>query len=130
MEELEIFCIVMIVTDQLVTDQLGIIVRWVRVTLMMIMMTIFVNVFVTGRTGPGVCYRLFSEDEYTKMDHYSTPEIQRVPLDSLLLQMIAMGLPDARKFPFIEPPPSESIENSILSLKEQVCLLSVLAFNV
>jgi len=127
-EEHEIFCIVMIVTGQL-----GIIVRWVRVTMMMMMMmmmTIFVNVFVTGRTGPGVCYRLFSEDEYTKMDHYSTPEIQRVPLDSLLLQMIAMGLPDARKFPFIEPPPSESIENSILSLKEQVCLLSVLAFNV
>lgn len=121
MEEHEIFCIVMIVTGQL-----GIIVRWVRVTVMMM----FVIVFVTGRTGPGVCYRLFSEDEYTKMDHYSTPEIQRVPLDSLLLQMIAMGLPDARKFPFIEPPPSESIENSILSLKEQVCLISVLAFNV
>jgi len=119
-EEHEIFRIVMIVTGRL-----GIIVRWVTMMMMMI-----VNVFVTGRTGPGVCYRLFSEDEYAKMDLYSTPEIQRVPLDSLLLQMIAMGLPDARKFPFIEPPPSESIENSILSLKEQVCVISVLAFNV
>jgi len=118
MKEHEIFCIVTIVTGQL-----GIIVRWV-------VMMMIVNIFVTGRTGPGVCYRLFSEDEYARMDHYSTPEIQRVPLDSLLLQMIAMGLPDARKFPFIEPPPSESIENSILSLKEQVCLISVLAFNV
>lgn len=123
MEEHEIFCIVMIVTGQL-----GIIVKWV--TMMMMMMMMSVNVFVTGRTGPGVCYRLFSEDEYAKMDQYSTPEIQRVPLDSLLLQMIAMGLPDARKFPFIEPPPSESIENSILSLKEQVCLISLLAFSV
>jgi len=122
-EEHEIFRIVMIVTGRL-----GIIVRWV--TMMMMMMMMIVSVFVTGRTGPGVCYRLFSEDEYAKMDLYSTPEIQRVPLDSLLLQMIAMGLPDARKFPFIEPPPSESIENSILSLKEQVCVISVLAFNV
>lgn len=94
-----------------------------------------------GRTGPGVCYRyinklcycfmtcinirifpcrLYSEEEYIALEKYSTPELQRVPLDSLLLQMIAMGLPDARKFPFIEPPPSESIENSILSLKEHV----------
>lgn len=46
--------------------------------------------------------------------------MQRVPLDSSLLQMIAMGLPDPRKFPFLEPPPVESLENSILSLKEHV----------
>ncbi|XP_046484972.1 probable ATP-dependent RNA helicase DHX34 [Neodiprion pinetum] len=75
-----------------------------------------------GRTGPGVCYRLYSEEEYTALEKYSTPELQRVPLDSLLLQMVAMGLPDSRKFPFIEPPPPESIENSILSLKEHGAL--------
>ncbi|XP_076646959.1 putative ATP-dependent RNA helicase DHX34 [Halictus rubicundus] len=75
-----------------------------------------------GRTGPGVCYRLYSEEEYMALEKYSTPELQRVPLDSLLLQMIAMGLPDTRKFPFIEPPPAESIENSILSLKEHGAL--------
>ena len=54
--------------------------------------------------------------------------MQRVPLDSSLLQMIAMGLPDPRKFPFIEPPPVESIENSILSLKEHVCKIKKNAF--
>ncbi|KAG6801736.1 ATP-dependent RNA helicase DHX34 [Apis mellifera caucasica] len=75
-----------------------------------------------GRTGPGVCYRLYSETEYLNLEKYSTPELQRVPLDSLLLQMIAMGLPDARKFPFIEPPSPESIENSIISLKEHGAL--------
>ncbi|XP_076664507.1 putative ATP-dependent RNA helicase DHX34 isoform X2 [Andrena cerasifolii] len=75
-----------------------------------------------GRTGPGVCYRLYSEEEYMALEKYATPELQRVPLDCLLLQMIAMGLPDARKFPFIEPPPAESIENSILSLKEHGAL--------
>ncbi|XP_011500443.1 PREDICTED: probable ATP-dependent RNA helicase DHX34 [Ceratosolen solmsi marchali] len=75
-----------------------------------------------GRTGPGVCYRLYSSDDYSAFEKYSTPELQRVPLDSSLLQMIAMGLPDPRKFPFIEPPPAESIENSILSLKEHGAL--------
>ena len=44
-----------------------------------------------GRTGPGVCFRLYSEEQYGAFDAYSTPEIQRVPLDSLVLQMIAMG---------------------------------------
>nr|CAD7611072.1 unnamed protein product [Timema genevievae] len=75
-----------------------------------------------GRTGPGVCYRLYSEEEYHAMSQYTTPEIQRVPLDSLLLQMVAMGLPDARKFPFIEPPPPDSIENAITTLKQQGAL--------
>ncbi|EZA50758.1 putative ATP-dependent RNA helicase DHX34 [Ooceraea biroi] len=75
-----------------------------------------------GRTGPGVCYRIYSEEEYKILERYSTPELQRVPLDSSLLQMIAMGLPDARKFPFIEPPPADSIENAILSLKDHSAL--------
>lgn len=73
-----------------------------------------------GRTGPGVCYRLYSEEDYSAMSQYTTPEIQKVPLDCLLLQMISMGLPDARKFPFIEPPPADSIENAIISLKQHV----------
>ena len=72
-----------------------------------------------GRTGPGVCFRLYAEAEYSTFAPYSKPEIERVPLDSLVLQMVSMGLPDARKFPFIEPPPPESLENSILVLKEQ-----------
>ncbi|XP_029161453.1 probable ATP-dependent RNA helicase DHX34 isoform X2 [Nylanderia fulva] len=76
----------------------------------------------SGRTGPGVCYRIYSEEDYKVLERYSTPELQRVPLDSSLLQMIAMGLPDARKFPFIEPPPADSIENAILSLKDHGAL--------
>ncbi|XP_011135591.1 probable ATP-dependent RNA helicase DHX34 [Harpegnathos saltator] len=75
-----------------------------------------------GRTGPGVCYRIYSEEEYKILEKYSTPELQRVSLDSSALQMIAMGLPDARKFPFIEPPPANSIENAILSLKDHGAL--------
>ena len=51
-----------------------------------------------GRTGPGVCYRLYEESQYDDLQRYSTPEILRVPLDGLVLQMIAMGLPNARKY--------------------------------
>lgn len=77
-----------------------------------------------GRTGPGICYRLYSEKEFYDLESYSKAEIFRVPLESLLLQMISMGLPNARLFPFIEPPAMESIENSILSLKQLEALTS------
>ena len=78
----------------------------------------------SGRTGPGICYRLYSEKEYQDLENYTKAEIFRVPLESLLLQMISMGLPNARLFPFVEPPAMESIENSILSLKQLEALTS------
>ncbi|UYV65359.1 DHX34, partial [Cordylochernes scorpioides] len=75
-----------------------------------------------GRTGPGICYRLYGEPDYMKLEPYSTPEIRRVPLHSLLLQMISMGLPDARKFPFLEPPDPSAVEEAIQGLKEEGAL--------
>lgn len=79
-----------------------------------------------GRTGPGVCYRLYGENAYQEFEAYSAAEIHRVPLESLLLQMISMGLPNSRLFPFIEPPAADSLENSILSLKQHVRVRSPL----
>lgn len=40
-----------------------------------------------GRTGPGVCYRLYSESDYDAFASYAVPEIHRVALDSLILQV-------------------------------------------
>ena len=54
--------------------------------------------FFLGRTGPGVCYRLYENSEFDGFQRYTTPEILRVPLDGLILQMISMGLPNARKY--------------------------------
>lgn len=73
-----------------------------------------------GRTGPGICYRIYSEKVYNELVDFSQAEIHRVPLESLLLQMISMGLPDARLFPFIEPPATDAIEDGLLSLKKHV----------
>ncbi|KAF0292031.1 putative ATP-dependent RNA helicase DHX34 [Amphibalanus amphitrite] len=75
-----------------------------------------------GRTGPGVCYRLYSEDEFDMLAPYATPEIQRVPLESLVLQMVALGLPDARRFPFLDRPAEDSLEDAIRSLVQQGAL--------
>lgn len=40
-----------------------------------------------GRTGPGVCYRLYAESDYEAFVPYPVPEIHRVALDLLVLQV-------------------------------------------
>uniref|UniRef100_A0A672K3Q4 RNA helicase n=1 Tax=Sinocyclocheilus grahami TaxID=75366 RepID=A0A672K3Q4_SINGR len=75
-----------------------------------------------GRTGPGACYRLYSESDYDAFAPYPVPEIHRVALDSLILQMKSMGLGDPRTFAFIDPPPASSIQTAVMYLKEQGAL--------
>ncbi|XP_040437561.1 probable ATP-dependent RNA helicase DHX34 isoform X2 [Falco naumanni] len=75
-----------------------------------------------GRTGPGVCYRLYAESDYDAFAPYPVPEIQRVALDALVLQLKSMGLGDPRTFPFLEPPPPSSLELAVRYLKDQGAL--------
>ncbi|KAM4743030.1 putative ATP-dependent RNA helicase DHX34 isoform 2-T3 [Anableps anableps] len=75
-----------------------------------------------GRTGPGVCYRLYSESDYNAFAPYPIPEIHRVALDSLVLQMKSMDLGDPLSFVFIDPPPTASIQTAVTYLKEQGAL--------
>ncbi|KAM9514303.1 putative ATP-dependent RNA helicase DHX34 [Guaruba guarouba] len=75
-----------------------------------------------GRTGPGVCYRLYAKSDYDAFSPYPVPEIRRVALDALVLQLKSMGLGDPRTFPFLEPPPSSSLETAVRYLKDQGAL--------
>lgn len=77
------------------------------------------NNFSIGRTGPGVCFRLYSETDYHAFSQYAKPEIQRTSLDTTILHMISLGINNVRCFSFIEPPPASSIENSLYFLKQQ-----------
>ncbi|XP_026741114.1 probable ATP-dependent RNA helicase DHX34 isoform X1 [Trichoplusia ni] len=77
-----------------------------------------------GRTGPGVCYRIYSEQQYNDMEPFSTPEVSRVPLASLLLLMSSLGVNDVRRFPFLDAPPEEAVENALLELKQHGALTS------
>ncbi len=51
-----------------------------------------------GRTGPGVCFRMYAESDYDSFNEYSTPEILRVPLDSLVLQVKSLDNGNVRKW--------------------------------
>ena len=57
-----------------------------------------------GRTGPGHCFRLYSQAEFHHFDDFTAAEIKRLPLEHLLLQIKAMRLGDIWTFPFLERP--------------------------
>ncbi|CAK9818656.1 Probable ATP-dependent RNA helicase kurz [Anthophora quadrimaculata] len=58
-----------------------------------------------GRTGPGHCYRLYSSAVFNnEFEQFSQSEIQRKPVDDLLLQMKVMNIDKVVNFPFPTPP--------------------------
>ncbi|XP_028968746.1 ATP-dependent RNA helicase DHX8 [Galendromus occidentalis] len=63
-----------------------------------------------GRTGPGKCYRLYTERAYRdEMLATPVPEIQRTDLAITVLQLKAMGINDLLSFDFMDAPPPESL---------------------
>ncbi|XP_023012219.2 ATP-dependent RNA helicase pea isoform X1 [Leptinotarsa decemlineata] len=76
-----------------------------------------------GRTGPGKCYRLYTERAYRdEMLPTPVPEIQRTNLTTTVLQLKTMGINDLLNFDFMDAPPVESL---IMAL-EQLHSLSAL----
>lgn len=71
-----------------------------------------------GRTGPGHCYRIYSSAIYeSDFDQFASPEIMRMPVEGVALQMKAMGIHNILNFPFPTPPPKESLEKGLKLLK-------------
>jgi ATP-dependent RNA helicase DHX37/DHR1 len=66
-----------------------------------------------GRTGPGHCYRLYSSAVYERdFQEFAEPEILRMPIEGLVLQLKAMNLQHVVNFPFPTPPDRQSLANS------------------
>lgn len=57
-----------------------------------------------GRIAPGVCIRLYSEEDFQSRPEFTEPEIKRTNLASVILQMQSLGLGALEDFDFIEPP--------------------------
>jgi len=63
-----------------------------------------------GRTGPGKCYRLYTEPAYkNEMLPCNVPEIQRTNLGNTVLSMKAMGVNDLLHFDFMDAPPVQTL---------------------
>ncbi|MAI34191.1 MAG: ATP-dependent RNA helicase HrpA [Planctomycetaceae bacterium TMED240] len=71
-----------------------------------------------GRIGPGVCIRLYSQEDYESRDEFTTPEIRRTNLASVVLQTKTLKLGKLEEFPLLDPPRSEAIREGIRTLFE------------
>jgi ATP-dependent RNA helicase HrpA len=71
-----------------------------------------------GRVGPGVCIRLYSEDDYRSRPAFTDPEIQRTNLAAVVLQMLTLGLGEVEQFPFIDPPDARMVRDGYKLLEE------------
>ncbi|NLO92550.1 MAG: ATP-dependent helicase HrpB [Elusimicrobia bacterium] len=71
-----------------------------------------------GRTGPGVCVRLWPERENSHRPLALEPEIQRLDLSETLLALKACGLGGFDSLPWLEPPKAESAARAEALLRE------------
>ncbi|MEX1057126.1 MAG: ATP-dependent RNA helicase HrpA, partial [Natronospirillum sp.] len=71
-----------------------------------------------GRIAPGVCLRLYSEDDYLLRPEFTDAEILRTNLASVILQMLNLKLGAVDEFPFIDPPDSRQIKDGYNLLHE------------
>jgi HrpA-like RNA helicase len=57
-----------------------------------------------GRESAGICYRLFTEEAFTALEKSTTPEIQRINIAQVVLQLKVLGVVSPSSFPFLSPP--------------------------
>jgi ATP-dependent helicase HrpB len=71
-----------------------------------------------GRTGPGVCYRLWDEPQTQSLPAYAEPEIRSADLSGLLLDCAEWGAPDPRQLSWLDPPSAAAIDAAREELTE------------
>lgn len=71
-----------------------------------------------GRIGPGICVRLYDEDDFRARPQFTDPEIVRTNLASVILQMASLRLGKVGEFPFIDPPDPRLVQDGYDTLHE------------
>lgn len=71
-----------------------------------------------GRLGPGVCIRLYDEEDFKRRRLFSEPEVLRSSLAGVILRMKSLGLPDIEAYPFVDPPTGRAIADGYQTLQE------------
>ena len=71
-----------------------------------------------GRVGPGVCIRLYSEEDFEGRDAFTPPEISRTGLAGVILRTLSLGLGPLEEFPFPDPPALSAVREGYRTLEE------------
>jgi ATP-dependent helicase HrpB len=71
-----------------------------------------------GRTGPGVCFRLWDEPQTQSLPPFAEPEIRSADLSGLLLDCAEWGTADPRSLSWLDPPAAAAIDAAREELTE------------
>lgn len=71
-----------------------------------------------GRVREGLCFRLYSEENYLSREEFTPPEILRSDLTEVILRMIDLELGEPLDFPFIDKPSANSVRDGYETLLE------------
>jgi len=71
-----------------------------------------------GRVAPGICIRLYDEEDLFGRREFTEPEILRTNLAAVILQMKVAGLGEIESFPFIDRPDQRLVNDGIRLLEE------------
>ncbi|GAB1597821.1 ATP-dependent RNA helicase DHX29-like [Argonauta hians] len=73
-----------------------------------------------GRVRNGICYRLYTKDNYLKFREFTVPELLRVALEELCLHIMKCNLGKPEEFLrlALDPPQSQSVSRAMIVLDE------------
>lgn len=66
-----------------------------------------------GRTRPGKCYRLYTEEAFEALEEATFPEIQRSNLAPVILQLMNLGIQNLIRFDYLSNPPSKLVVRAL-----------------
>ncbi len=69
-----------------------------------------------GRTAPGVCLRLWTEQAHRSLAEHELPEVARLDLSGALLELLCWDEQAATRFSWFEAPPPERLEQARMLL--------------
>ncbi len=71
-----------------------------------------------GRTGPGVCYRMWNKETDSRLVPQRSPEILNADLSSLALELALWGVRTPEELRWLDPPPAAAMEQARQLLRE------------
>lgn len=71
-----------------------------------------------GRVSAGICFRLYSEEDFAKRPAHTEPELLRASLAGVILRMQALGLGAIEEFPFLDRPAPRAIAEGYRLLED------------
>lgn len=71
-----------------------------------------------GRTAPGRCLRLWSQNDHARRHEFETPEVHRIDLSEAILFLKAVGVREMKNFRWLDQPNDQSLDKAVQLLRD------------